>query len=190
MNKMTKEFAMRLLQSRVQTPQKLQRSQTSYRRHRPRHVKGVVKGNFVRVKLPPGPPPPSRLPKLPSPATTPVKPFSQPTTTTTTLQELATPRQAFWHEYWDRLRAWTRHNFAVIVLNFGSVCSLVGFTRSDVRVTTKIHSPTTLAAHSPLFVAIVRSLNYVCYRSPGPCPMSFISWPCPRPAIGPPFYGP
>ena len=166
---MKKDFASRLLKSRFQPPQELRRRVFEAPRHpqsgtarrrgtpprltgRPSYVKGVVNGQFVRVKVP-GREPPSTLTKLPSPATPPVQHFSQPQTTAgslehhhnhlkatavpTTLQEFTRATRAeqkeFFREYWDRLKAWTKHNFAVIVLNFGSICSLVGFTRSDVR---------------------------------------------------------
>ena len=143
---MNKTFATRLLKSRFKPPQELRRvfeasKQVSVpSRRQAKYVKGIVKGNFVRVKIP-GKQPPARLPKLPSPATTPVKSFTkpqgQPAGPTTTIQELRhatnSERKEFFQEYWDRLKAWTKHNFAVIILNFGSVCSLIGFTRSDVR---------------------------------------------------------
>ena len=151
---MKKEFASRLLKSRFQPPQELRRvleaPGATHRRTLPtrtaknRYVKGVVNGQFVRVKLP-GREPPLRLPKLHSPASPPVKPFTQPPTAASevlTLQEFThatrAERREFFDEYWDRVKAWTKHNFAVMVLNFGSVCSLVGFTRSDVR---KLGSP-------------------------------------------------
>ena len=168
---MIREVASRLLKSRFLPPQDLRRAleaapsrnALSSRRRRRRattpdyqSLKGVVKGQFVRVKIP-SREAPSRMPKLLNPASPPVKPFTQPPPdkavsvalqavvsgssqqTPTTLHELTTATQAerkeFFHEYWDRLKAWTKHNFAVMVLNFGSVCSLVGFTRSDVRDT-------------------------------------------------------
>ena len=168
---MRKQLASRLLQSRFQPPHELRQSllasssssRPGRRRRRPTtakgsapYLQGVVKGNFVRFKLPTSPShTPTRLFKLPSPATTPVKSFSQPSPTTTTttattttspLTTTTTPLEAalqestftqsnnFWQSYWERARAWTRHNFALIILNFGSVCSLVGFTRSDVSV--------------------------------------------------------
>lgn len=148
---MKKEFASRLLKSRFHPPQELRRAleaPAAARRRaawptataKDRYVKGVVNGQFVRVKLP-GREPPSRLPKLHNPASPPVKPFTQPPTTAAagevpTLQEFTqasrAERREFFDEYWDRVKAWIKHNFAVMVLNFGSVCSLVGFTRSDV----------------------------------------------------------
>jgi hypothetical protein len=36
------------------------------------------------------------------------------------------------HEFWQRLIMWLKENFSTLILNFGSVASLIGFTRSDV----------------------------------------------------------
>lgn len=142
---MKNDFAARLLKNRFRSPHELRRlwevpkpaPHQHRRKNGRRHdLKGVVKGQFVRVKLPQKEPV-SSIPKLHSPASPPVQSFSQPPTDAPSLQKLTQASQAkrkeFLHEYWDRLKAWTKHNFAVIVLNFGSVCSLVGFTRSDVR---------------------------------------------------------
>jgi CRP-like cAMP-binding protein len=35
-------------------------------------------------------------------------------------------------EFWERLRQWLRENYSTLILNFGSICTLFGFTRSDV----------------------------------------------------------
>ena len=41
-------------------------------------------------------------------------------------------REDYFRDAWDRARKWWKLNWPVLVLNFGSICSLVGFTRSDV----------------------------------------------------------
>ena len=41
-------------------------------------------------------------------------------------------RREFFQDYWKRVQEWFKLNWPVLILNFGSVCSLVGFTRSDV----------------------------------------------------------
>lgn len=40
--------------------------------------------------------------------------------------------QASSSSFWTRFKAWLHQNGAVLILNFGSMCTLVGFTRSDV----------------------------------------------------------
>jgi hypothetical protein len=35
-------------------------------------------------------------------------------------------------EFWERLRQWLQDNCSTLILNFGSICTLFGFTRSDV----------------------------------------------------------
>lgn len=36
------------------------------------------------------------------------------------------------HEFWERLAVWFKDNYGTLILNFGSICTLIGFTRSDV----------------------------------------------------------
>jgi CRP-like cAMP-binding protein len=36
------------------------------------------------------------------------------------------------NEYWDQLWQWWLENYGTLILNFGSICTLIGFTRSDV----------------------------------------------------------
>ena len=100
-----------------------------------------MNGQFVRVKVPAGREPPHKLKKLYSPSHPSVKPFipTQPPekiAVTETIQEFAeattAERKEFFQEYWERLKEWIKLNKGVLVLNFGSVCSLVAFTRSDV----------------------------------------------------------
>lgn len=164
---MKKEFANRLLRNRFQSTSNLRRifdaEKFEKRRQQrlnpgsPSFVKGVIKGQYVRIKVP-GPPEPRKVPRLHNPANPPLKPFSQPESATSSassssshssssalstseptsiFQEFreasaAGERKEFFREYWDKAKAWVKYNFAVLVLNIGSVMTLIGFTRSDV----------------------------------------------------------
>jgi CRP-like cAMP-binding protein len=44
----------------------------------------------------------------------------------------AARRREDWNDFWWRLQEWWKENWTIIVLNIGSICSLIGFTRSDV----------------------------------------------------------
>lgn len=121
-------------------------------------LKGVHKGNFYRIRVP-GPPPPSPVTKLLNPSSPPVKKFSpvessssahahphphhqkggtakKNTTQSTLLSELRQAsqeeRREFFQFYWKRVKEWFKLNWPVLILNFGSICTLAGFTRSDV----------------------------------------------------------
>lgn len=88
-------------------------------------VKGVFKGNFYRVKLPEmslkrrfdvpklGLPPP-----MPSPFVRETISNEQPSGSK--------------QDLFERINEWWKNNWTVLVLNFGSLCTLTGFTRSDV----------------------------------------------------------
>lgn len=126
--------------------------------HRPRQLKGVYRGQFYRIKIP-GPPAPSPVRQLLNPSSPPVKGFVHAETSSSVaaaasakkhhVQELATrktssstlsvlrqasrtEREDLFREYWEKVKAWWKLNWPVLVLNFGSICSLVGFTRTDV----------------------------------------------------------
>ena len=43
---------------------------------------------------------------------------------------VAHPRQ--WHYYWKRFKAWLQQNWGTIAMNVGSICTLIGFVRTDV----------------------------------------------------------
>jgi len=109
-------------------------------RKRKKYLKGVYRGNFVRIPLPdkakkklPD------LPKLRSPVSPP-KPFKNPPEEVvikqvmeqTSTEGTASSRRTNSKKFFKAARAWWKQNWSVVVLNFGSVCSLVGFTRSDV----------------------------------------------------------
>jgi len=123
---------------------------TNKKRNRPRRVPKYIKGvdrygHFYRYKLDQLSPT-SKMVKFPlSPTNTAPKQFKTvPTNTAKKMTEttatasssvisttLSSSRssQERWKEF---LKAWWKENWAVLVLNFGSICTLVGFTRSDV----------------------------------------------------------
>jgi CRP-like cAMP-binding protein len=182
---MSKSFAARLLKSRFQQTKDLRNvfeaQKSAERRRRRLHptpvAKGVHNGQFFRVRDP-GPAPPARMPKLHNPSNPPVKPFVQPpplvataggaSSTTTTIQEFReasrAEQQELFRDYWERIKLWWKANFAVVVLNLGSVFSLIGFTRSDVL--------------ELRFLSMTGSLSYVVYflALPGPRDWTPIAW--------------
>lgn len=104
-----------------------------FRRARPEYVSGVHKGTYFRVRVPPRRKVLPNLHKLPSPATTTPKPFRRVEAAAVEregLERLTAEERAAY--FYARLREWWKKNWPVLVLNFGSVCTLLGFTRSDV----------------------------------------------------------
>ena len=98
-----------------------------------RYVQGVYKGNFFRVKVPEET---TLFPKLPRfPAALPVpkamKGFlldPSKLSMESIISGLVPQEKSFGRQIWD----WTAENWPTMLLNFGSVCTLVAFTRSDV----------------------------------------------------------
>jgi CRP-like cAMP-binding protein len=89
----------------------------------PRHVKGVHKGRFFRYKVAQKKKEPAfKVVELPTPSQAPsnFKPVPPP-------EPIKSPAALR-----DQVKAWWKENWGTLVLNFGSVCTLVGFTRSDV----------------------------------------------------------
>lgn len=98
-----------------------------FRRRPPRYVKGVANGNYFRVKIPPRKQKLPDVPKLPptNPMPLSLSPPPKPLT--------ASPESNIvFKSYPRRLLGWLKSNSAVLVLNFGSMCTLLGFMRSDV----------------------------------------------------------
>jgi CRP-like cAMP-binding protein len=97
---------------------------------RQHYVKGIRKGNFYKRRLVhfQKQPPPASVPKLPplGPQTMP-----QPLKRTPLPHHSHTPQEAT-PTFFSRAHAWLQQNAAVLVLNFGSLCTLTAFTRSDV----------------------------------------------------------
>lgn len=88
------------------------------------YIKGIRKGNYFKRRLiKKDKQPQAKMPKLPSlgPQTMP-----QPLKKTIAGDPAATPTLS------SQAYAWLQQNAAVLVLNFGSLCTLTGFTRSDV----------------------------------------------------------
>ena len=119
-------FVREVLQIETKPPSYLQ-IRGRPRRHVPKYVKGVFNGNYFRIKIPP---PKQRLPDIPKlPPTNPMpKPLSTPPKPLRA--SLESPGQ--FESYPRRLLGWLKSNRAVLMLNFGSMCTLVGFMRSDV----------------------------------------------------------
>jgi CRP-like cAMP-binding protein len=93
------------------------------------HVKGIYKGNYYLIIIPYNQVERSIVPKLPSPQTSSPKPFKR---VETAIQQAQESSGEWFHDFWLRLKKWGELNWPVLVLNFGSACSLIGFSRSDV----------------------------------------------------------
>ncbi|KAL3930485.1 MAG: hypothetical protein SGBAC_011747 [Bacillariaceae sp.] len=120
------------------------------KRRRGNYVKGVHKGNFFRIRLPSSGRKLPSMPKLPptqpmlrAPSAMPAPGAQQQTAEATEaiLQSHAAggavsaemiAQQGPYSDFFRRLGTWFKDNFAVLVLNVGSLCTLTGFTRSDI----------------------------------------------------------
>ena len=138
---MKRNLTARLFRNRFQSEGQVRQVLEAEQRRQPkpkRFIKAVHNGNFFRVKVP-GPTTPFRLPKLRNHANPMMRPFVQTQQQGSAaimesgglaLEHAADPQVL--QNYWQRLRKWLRLNAGVLILNFGSVCSLLAFTRSDV----------------------------------------------------------
>jgi CRP-like cAMP-binding protein len=98
------------------------------RKKQPTYIKGVRNGNYFRIKIPPKRKVFPDVPKLPNAIPMP-KPFkATPQEAVVKAAESATKVEGIT----VRLMGWLKRNAPIIMLNVGSVCTLVGFTRSDV----------------------------------------------------------
>lgn len=89
--------------------------------------KGVHKGNYMRVKVPQSE---SSMMLLPSVMIFPPG-ISNIRAKTAALVDAAThPRE--WQHYWKRFQTWLLQNWGTIAMNVGSICTLIGFVRTDV----------------------------------------------------------
>ena len=94
----------------------------------PQYIKGVRNGNYFRIKIPPKRKVLPDVPKLPN-----ANPMPKPFKATPQEAVLAAAESATKVESMRvRLLAWLKRNAPIICLNFGSLCTLVGFTRSEV----------------------------------------------------------
>lgn len=98
-----------------------------WRRQSPKYIKGVSNGNYFRVKIPPKKDTLPEVPKLP-----PTNPMPKPLSTPPRPMTASENSPVRFESYSKRLIDWLYANRAVLVLNFGSLCTLVGFMRSDV----------------------------------------------------------
>eukprot|EP00531_Pseudo-nitzschia_arenysensis_P010179 CAMPEP_0116134640 /NCGR_PEP_ID=MMETSP0329-20121206/10760_1 /TAXON_ID=697910 /ORGANISM="Pseudo-nitzschia arenysensis, Strain B593" /LENGTH=431 /DNA_ID=CAMNT_0003629377 /DNA_START=9 /DNA_END=1304 /DNA_ORIENTATION=- len=92
----------------------------------PKYLKGVGRdGNYYRLKIPPRRRPLPRIPKLPKgQQQIAPKPLSPPPPSPESAAEIL--------GYKRRLFKWLLGNLPILVLNFGSTCTLLAFTRSDI----------------------------------------------------------
>ena len=93
-------------------------------RRQPKYLKGVGRdGNYYRLKIPRRKRSLPNIPKLPKgpPAPKPLRPPPPP------LESAADIKG-----YNRRLLKWLQGNIPILVLNFGSLCTLLAFTRSDI----------------------------------------------------------
>lgn len=93
---------------------------------------GVYKGQFYRIKVP------EKslrrrfdVPKLGLAPPTPA-PFITETATKQLSQHNQQSSSSFKRSFFERAKEWWKNNWTVLVLNFGSLCTLTAFTRSDV----------------------------------------------------------
>lgn len=97
------------------------------RRQAPKYVKGVSNGNYFRIKIPPKKAILPDVPRLP-----PTNPMPKPLSTPPKPMTASSISPIQFESYPKRLWGWLKSNRAVLVLNFGSFCTLAGFMRSDV----------------------------------------------------------
>ncbi len=98
-----------------------------WRRQTPKYVKGVSNGNYFRIKIPLQKKTLPDVPKLP-----PTNPMPKPLSTPPKPLKVSPDLPIQFESYPTRLLGWLHSNRAVLILNFGSFCTLVGFMRSDV----------------------------------------------------------
>jgi CRP-like cAMP-binding protein len=93
-------------------------------RRQPTFIKGVAHdGNYYRLKIPSRKRSLPKIPKFPQPLGSP-KPLSPPPKPPETAAEIT--------GYKRRLFEWFKDNIPIMILNFGSLCTLLAFTMTDV----------------------------------------------------------
>lgn len=100
----------------------------------PTYVKGIHKGNFFRMRLPSKGRKLPNIPKLPPSQPFPRAPkaMAQQQTNASTGAIIDAAASGYYSDFLKRLSKWFQDNWAVLILNVGSICTLVGFTRSDI----------------------------------------------------------
>lgn len=102
---------------------------TQNKKRPPQHyVRGIRRGNFYKRRLVQKQQPlPANVPRLP-----PLGPQTMPQPLKRTPLPGLPQDQAAAPTFFSRTHQWLQQNAAVLVLNFGSLCTLTAFTRSDV----------------------------------------------------------
>jgi len=95
------------------------------------YLTGVHNGQFFRVKIPPRKKLLPNVPKLSSPLAAP-KPVGEVPTAQKVMRKAEQSDEEPFAIFVRKFERWWQANWAVLLLNFGSICTLVGFTRSDV----------------------------------------------------------
>jgi CRP-like cAMP-binding protein len=138
---MAKTLIQRIFQGRLSAPSTIREVlqipkaplkytfQTKRHRRPPKYIKGVNNGYYFRIKIPPKRNPLPSVPKLPTTNPMP-KPFKAPPPKV--LQATDKESASKYEGYSKRLFEWLKPNLPIIILNIGSICTLVGFTRSDI----------------------------------------------------------
>eukprot|EP00536_Pseudo-nitzschia_multiseries_P015546 jgi/Psemu1/299038/fgenesh1_pm.908_\ len=111
-----------ILRVKQTTPRSYQKNSSVKRQ--PTFLKGVGRdGNYYRLNIPPRKRILPDIPKLPKGQNTPKALTSPPT---------RPESAADFKGYKRRLLEWLQDNLPVLILNFGSMCTLLAFTRSDI----------------------------------------------------------
>ncbi|GAX16277.1 hypothetical protein FisN_3Hh240 [Fistulifera solaris] len=126
---MKKNFIEKLVQNRFQSKAKIRRildeaKSSSAQKPLPRYITGTRNGVFYRIKVPPPKSILPDIPKLPSSRPAP-KSFKQVKAEPEVKNEQVSDVIA-------QLSLWLKKNWSVLLFNCGSVCTLIGYTRSDV----------------------------------------------------------
>lgn len=125
---MKKNFVEKLVQNRFQSKAKIRRildeAKSSTSQKFPRYITGTRNGVFYRIKVPP---PKSILPDIPKlPSSRPAPKSFKPVKTEPEMKKEQVS------DFIAQLNRWLKKNWSVLLFNVGSVCTLIGYTRSDV----------------------------------------------------------
>lgn len=126
---MKKRFIDKLVQNRFQSKTIIRRlldEEKSSRSHKalPTYITGTRNGVFYRIKVPP---PKSILPDIPKlPSSRPAPKSFKP------VKAAPETKEDVFRDFTAQLKKWLQKNWSVLVFNVGSVCTLIGYTRSDV----------------------------------------------------------
>ncbi len=102
------------------------------KREQPKYIKGVYNGQYFRVQLPQASAGFPRMPSFPSILPVPISVggvlSESPKYALETLFPVASPDESVFQRFWK----WCTINWPTMLLNLGSICTLLAFTRSDV----------------------------------------------------------